>query len=484
VAYVQDNGTGYYEWSSTTNATTSKVSTNGGVSFSSISYAMNIKTYLSTDGGVLGHIRATKSDGTVKTLLAYKEAAGTSAVASVSDVDGSLTNIKTGLSSSATRYEFVCVNDVVYYVNGQDAPRKWDFTTESAMGGSPAVASQIALHVNSLFFVAAADPTKIFFSDAGAFETFTSTNFVYIPSPKTADWIVKIVPFNNQNLVCLTKKTKWVLAGASLSVMRLNRAIGTKGCNAPYSVQQTLSYIYFASDDGAYRWNGSTDELLTKPITNEYLTAANRDDMGSALWNNRYYLFFTPAGGAYNSQCWVINIEHGSIESRDLATYVQKSMVWDGPSDDGRLLQASNLVGALYYAERSTNNYSNLGRPIHWDIRTRYEHYGSPSQEKEIPYWYPRFLSGSSDYDVVCAYDVDFLDNPTTDAESLSGGGDTWGGGETWGGGATWGAAALVAPELSIPGTPHYFQRRYSRTGVDTPVEFLGETTEYFVIPL
>ena len=50
---------------------------------------------------------------------------------------------------------------------------------------------------------------------------------------------------------------------------------------------ETLSYVYFASDDGAYRWNGSTDELLTRAITHEYLRAANRDDMGSALWNNR-----------------------------------------------------------------------------------------------------------------------------------------------------------------------------------------------------
>ena len=41
-------------------------------------------------------------------VAAYKEAAGTTAVAVVSDVDGSLTAIKTGLSSSATRYEEGC----------------------------------------------------------------------------------------------------------------------------------------------------------------------------------------------------------------------------------------------------------------------------------------------------------------------------------------------------------------------------------------
>jgi hypothetical protein len=243
-------------------------SSDSGVTWSSTSYALNLTVYLTPDGGVLGHIRATKSDRTTKTLMAYKEAAGTTAVASVSDVDGSLTAIKTGLSSNATRYKFVAVDDRVFYVNGYDAPRKWDYTSEAAMSGSPAVASDIALHVNALFFVSASDPCRVFFSDAGAFETFTSTNFIYVPSPKSPDWIVKMVPFNNQNIVFLTKKTKWVLSGSDLSVMRLNRAIGTKGCIAADSFQQTLSHIFFASDDGAYRWNGSTDELLTKDVTN------------------------------------------------------------------------------------------------------------------------------------------------------------------------------------------------------------------------
>lgn len=485
-AHIQDNGSGSYNWSSTTTATTAKTSADSGVTWSSTSYALNVKVYLSTDGATLGHFRATKSDGTVKTLLAYKESGGTTAVATVSDIDGSLTNIKTGLSASATRYVFAQANDVIYYVNGFDAPRKWDFTTEAAMGGTPGIATDIVLHVNRLFFVAATDPTRVFFTGVAAFETFTSTDFVYIPTPKTNDWITAMISFNNRNLVFLTRNMsdgKWVLSGTDISSMTLNRAMGTKGCASRDSVQKTLNFLIFASDDGVYRWNGSTDTLMSSDITNDYLALTNRDDMGSALHKNRYYLFCTPSGGSVNSQCYVFNLTYQSVESLDLATYVQRCNSWTGPQDSGQMVMGSNLVAALYYNELDSNDYSNLGRPLSWEIRTKYEHYGSPSQEKEIGYWYPRFLTSGSK--VVVGYDLDFQDSPTEQTISTLTTGHIFGDGLIFGSGELFGgSSAPVRPELSIPGTPYYIQYRYSRTAVSDSVEFIGHTADYFVIPL
>lgn len=482
VAYIQDNGTRDYSWSSTTAATTAKTSSNG-ASWSATSYGLNFQTYLAPDGALLGHIRATKSDGTTKTILAYKEAAGTTAVAVVSDVDGSLTTIKTGLSASATRYSFWAVNDVVGYANGYDVVGKWDYSTWSVWGGSPVVAAEGVIHVNALFVRSATDPTRVSFSAPADFETWPSTNFLYVPTPKSADWIVRMVPFNNQNLVFLTKRTKWVLAGSDISVMRLNRSIGIKGCVGADTVQQTLSYIYFASDDGAYRWNGSSDELLTAPITNEYQAATNQSNWGSVLSKSRYYLFFTPPGEGVNSRCWVMNIMYKSVESVDLATYIRDGAIWDGPTDDGRMVQASNLVAALYFAEVASNNFSNLGRPLSWEIRTRYEHYNSPSQVKDVPFWYPRFHAEGA-YNVIVSYDVEMADSPTDMALSLDAGGFILGSPTPLLGDFILGGNQLINPELSIGPTAAYIQRRYRRTGVETPVEYYGDTTDYFVILL
>lgn len=480
VCRLQFDGLNTYSWSSTTNAANAKTSSNSGVSWASSSFDLNIKTYLSTDAGVLGAYRAYKSDGTKVQLLAYKEAAGTTAVATVNDATGVLTNIKTGLSASATFYDFEMFQDVVYYVNGFDAPRKWNFTTEAAMGGSPATSKRIKAHKNHLFFQDATDPAKVFFSDTAAPEAFTSTNFLYVPTPKSNDpmttWEIL-----QDNLYFFTARTKWALFGAELSNIILRQAPGTKGTAAPDSLKRTRSHLYFASDDGFYRFNGSTDEQLSEAVTSEYKMAANRTSMGGVIWNNRYYVFYTPSGDSQNSRCWVYNINYDSIESNDTGTYIQKALAWNTTFDAGQLLQASNLVGALYYAELDANLYANLGKSLTWEMRTRYDHFDNPAATKKLRRWYPRF-STAGHYPVLCQYDKNFSGQPTDIQVSLASSSATWDGGFTWDSGLIWDSSAvMVKPRLNIPGKSEYVQRRYKRDGVNTPVEFLGDSLYYYV---
>jgi hypothetical protein len=475
VAYLQDDGTGAYSWSSTTNATTAKTSTSAGVSWSSTTYALNIKVYLSTDGGVRGHFRARKSDGTEKTLLAYKEAAGTTAVATVNDLTGALTAIKTGLSSSATYYDFWQVNDTVYYVNGFDAPRKWDFTTEAAMGGSPGVARRGRVHKNQTVLQMADDAAHFILSDIAAYETFTSTSFFYVPWPKSND-PVSNWEILNDNLYFLTHETKWALFGSDISNMILRKVPGSKGTTAPDSVVQDGNYIYFAGADNVYAFNGSSDKELFDDIVGEYKAAANRNDMGAVVWNNRYYLFYTPPGGGQNSRCWVYNTLYGRMESNDTMAYAQRCNVWN---DDDLMIQGSNLVGALYYAELPSNTFNSLGSPLDWDIRTRYEHYEHPQALKEVEQWFPRFSSVGGAYSVECLYDYDFLDSPVSQEVSLQSAGYIWDDAGTIWDEFTWDTSALIAPELTMSGEANYIQRRYRRSGVNNPVEFLGDSHYY-----
>jgi len=469
VAHVQDDGSGAYSWSSTTNAATAKSSTDG-QTWSATAFDLNHKAYISTDSPVLGKFEAIKSDGTVKWLIAYKEAAGTTAVASIDLITGALTDIKTGLSSSATFFDFDQVQDVVYYVNGKDAPRKWDFTTEAVYGGSPAISSRIKWHKNHMFLLLAADPAQTIFSDAGTPETFTDTNFIYIPAPKSNDPVISWWVLND-NLYFFTKRTKWVLFGSDLSNMILRQAPGTKGLSAADTLCGTRNHAYFASDDGLYRFNGSTDELLSEKITSEYSAAANRDDWGGCIFANRYYVFYTPSGGGANSRCWVYNINYNSMESNDTGAYVQKCGIW---SD--KMIQCSSVVGAIYYAEQESNNYETLGYPLAWEIRSRYEFYKTVAALKEIEQWLPRFAAQSGDYSVTCQYDFDFLNSPVSVDVPLQSSGFIWDDPGTIWDSFTWDELALIDPELYMEGEAKYIQRRYKRTGVATPVEFLGES--------
>lgn len=471
VCYNQDGGTNDYKWSNTTNATTSLTSTDSGVSWSATTYELNFKTYVSTDSATLGLYRAYKSDGTKTTLLAH----GTS-LYTVNDGTGALTAIKTGLTANGT-YRFHMANDIVYYVNGVDAPRKYNFSTEASNAGTTTISSNLILHKDQMFYQDVSSPNRVYFSDKTAFETFTSTNFLYIPSPKNPDTISGWVVLND-NLYIFTKKTKWALYGSDLTNFVLRKSTGLKGSYSQEQIQFTRNHAYFVSDDGIYRFNGATDELISRDITDEFNSIANKSTITTGLANNRFYVFYTPSGGAQNSKCLVYNINYGSWESIDLNTYINYTNVWQGVGDTGQFLQASNLVGAAYYAETSTNTYNNLGKALTFELRTKYEFFENPSSKKRIKRWYPRFAATDDNHNVSCQYDKDFANSPSTILESTASSGALWGGGSLWGS-FTWGATALITPRISIPGRAKYIQFRLYRNGVNNPVEFYGHTLLY-----
>ena len=468
VCYIQDDGTNNYKWSSTTNATTAKTSTDSGVTWSTTAFDLNYKTYYSTDSATLGMYRAYKADGTKKTLLAH----GTT-LYSVSDVTGALTTVKSSLTANG-KYYFETANDIVYYVNNQDAPRKWDFTTDSSNPGTTTVSSNIILHKDQIFYMDKTAPNRVFFTDKTAFETFTSTNFFYVPSPKSADnmtaWGIL-----NDNLFIFTRRTKWALSGSDLSSFVLRRSTGLKGTYTQDSVQFTRNYCFFVADDGIYRFNGATDELISKQVADEFNAITNKAGITTALANNRFYVFYSPPGSSVNSKCLVYNINYGSWESIDQNTYVNLSNVWNNSNDSSELILASNVVGAAYYAEASSNTYNNLGKQLQFELRTKYEFFENPASKKRVKRWYPRFAASSGAFNVSCQYDKDFINSPTSVPVALGSSGTTWGSGALWGA-FTWGASATISPRISIPGRAKYIQFRIKRTGVNNAVDFYGHT--------
>lgn len=469
----QDDGTGDYKWTNTTNATTSLASTDSGTTWAATAFELNFKTYVSTDSPTLGLYRAYKSDGTKSTLLAH----GTN-VYTVNDITGALTSIKSGLSANGD-YRFDIANDTVYYVNGVDAPRKWNFTTEAANSGTTTVSSNIILHKDQMFYLDDTNPTRIFWSDKADFETFTSTNFLYVPSPKSPDAVTAWAILND-NLFIFTQETKWGLYGSDLSSFVLRRSSGLKGTFSQDSLKADRNYAYFCSDDGVYQFNGSTDKLISRQITDIYDSIANKDDITTALTKNRFYIFYTPSGGSFNSRCLVYNINYNSWESIDYNTYISKTSVWNEAQDDSEFLQSSSLVGAAYYGEDSANTYNNLGSPLEFELRTKYEFFDNPASKKRTKRWYPRFAASSGAFNVLCQYDKDFANSPTSSLQSLASSGTTWGGGSLWGA-FTWGASTLIKPRISIPGRANYLQYRIKRTGVNNAVEFYGHTLLYTV---
>jgi hypothetical protein len=468
VVYVQTDATGSYKWSSTTSVTTGLTSSNSGINWSAASFGFNAKTYLSTSNGTIGLFRAYKSDGTVKTLIAY----GTH-VDSINDLTGALTTVKSSLSSSATKYRFAIANDTVYYVNGIDAPRKWDFTTESAVGGSPAISSNIIQHKGLMFYNSAADPNKWFFSNFAAYETFTSTDFFYVPSPKTGDPSTAAQELNDA-LIIFTRFSKYILYGVDNATFNLTLSPGKKGTYSQETTASDGNFLYFLSDDGVYSFDGTQDKLLSVSNYEDIKNLPNKDDACLVVNNGRLYVYYTPSGQSANSACWVYNINLECWESQDTNTYVSRALTM--AQDNHELLVGSSIVAAAYKQELASNDYTNLGTALQFEVRPKYYNFDKPSKLKELREWRPRFIAQTASYSVDCLYAVDLRDSPQSLSEGsvpMQGSGSTWGSGITWGD-FTYGSSAFIEPSLSIPGEYQYIQPRYKHYATRQPIEFFG----------
>lgn len=464
VVYMQMGGSGSYNWSSTTNASTAKTSSNSGGSWSAASYDLNAKTYVSTNSKLLGGFRYTPSNATAKTIIAH----GTN-VYTVSDVDGATTSIKSGLSGSATNYYFDQSNDILYATNGQDVPQQWDGTTWSAISGSPPTSKYLIFHKNRLWFVDTTNPTKLVYSDLGDYATYTSTNFVYVPSPKSGDPITGLIVFQD-NLVIFTRKTKYVLFGDDPGNFVLRQSSGKRGAVNQDVIKADPNYIYYLSDDGVYRYNGSQDQLMSDPIQTEMGNIADKTKCSAVFGNNYYRLYYPASSSTANNAC-ILWDTINNFWLRDSNTFIDKPFL----KEDGSLVEGSSVVGAVYNAEQ---DYSDMGKPIVFKYWTKY--FGDGVRKLFLRRVIPSVRLQTYPYSLNVYIDIDQRNTAAiqyTIAAQASG--YTWGSGYLWGTSAiTWGSQIVSTPK-PLQGTEAYWhQLRFEQTGVLTPVEILSYVLE------
>jgi hypothetical protein len=472
VARVQSVGSGSYKWSSTTTATTALVSTNSGTSWSSTSFALNFRQYYATAAPVKGLHRAYKSDGTTCTLFA----SGTTLYV-VNEVSGALSVIKSGLSASATNYRFVTINDIVYYINEYDGLRKWDFTTESQVNSTNY--SLISEHKGMLFLVEKNDPNKLVFSNFAVYETFTSTDFIYVPSPKTGDPVTALKSLNGYMLI-FTRDNKFILSGEDNATFRLDEAPDQKGTFSQETVAADDNFVYYLSDDGVYRSNGTEPQSLSEHIFEQVRTLANKNTSCLCVSKGRLYFWFRSQAATYNDQCYVWNLNYGSggtdcVESLDMNANVTRAV--NAFRDNDELLVGSSVIGQVYWQELASNNYHNLGGDLEYTLQTHYMAFDTPAVLKEIRYWEPRFAAQSSSYDISCEYAYDLRDNwQLYSSPDVQGAGVTYGSGALYGDGEIYGTTSETQAYLYVPGEYRRIALRYTHTAARQPHTFLGHS--------
>lgn len=470
VAYIQSDGTNDYKWSSTTSVSTALTSANQGGSWNATAFGLNFKIYLSTDGAVKG-LHRYYSTASPSQLFAF----GTT-LYSVNDNTGAVTAVDTGLNSTATYYDFATVNNIEYYTNGVDSPREWNGSAASTVGGSPPVSTNIELHANRLFFLSATTQNKLVFSDAGTYETFGATSFLYVPSPNTADNVQKMISFQN-NLVCFTRNRKYVLYGTDLASFVLRESPAKKGCASPYAAVSDGNFIYFVSDDGLYKYNGGTDILLSRKVQPEIANFANITVNKMAIYDNKVYIYYSASGVSAKNNVLIYDTVFNTF-LKDTNVNIEDASTWNSQSDVNRFICGSSLVGALYRGEFGT---SDLGKGIAFEYRTKYFSFGHPAAQHRVKRLYPHLRAQSGNYQVNIAIDADEQNSPVSNLLSLSSNtytygmtGLKWGTVANGGSGAIYGSAILPLSRISVGGANRKHQIRVIQSGVSNPVDFLG----------
>lgn len=242
-----------------------------------------------------------------------------------------------------------------------------------------------------------------------SYDKFCIDFYQNFPAIKTGDPLTAMFNLGGV-LYFMTRRNKYLMYSQSADSWTQDKSNAQHGTFSQESIVCDLNYAYFASDDGIYVFDGSSEASLTEnSIQNVYDAIPDKENIVCDLFNNRLYIYYTSVAGGVNDHCLVYNINLRVWESFDSNTYVSATSARQNVSN--RFICGHSKVGMLMFNEDAdSNDYSDYGAPIAFNIETSYYPYGAPSQQKRITKWRPQFATTTKPYTVECGYALDYTD--------------------------------------------------------------------------
>lgn len=456
--------------SRTTAGSNMMISNDAGTTWAPASGSFNFKTYLSTPGTVKGLHRFVTKTGVKQTLFAH----GDSIYRVTNESTGAITAIKTGLNASASRVRFVTVLDKVYIVNGYDSMMIWDGTTMTTATHNAdfKVPENIILHKNRAFYYSRDDPTRLYFSELYPdLQNVSSVNFIYIPDPASPDPITGFTVFQDQ-LVIFKKESKWLLVGDDLATFSLNQSPGgTKGAVSQEAIANGETRLYFWSiDGGPYYYDGVRDVAIGDNIQPIIHNVTNIAETDAIVTDREVRFYFKYKGAAAHQHMLLMDLRYKEWFF-DTETYTRLPISWT--LEDNQLVEASSVVGAVYFGEVGNNH---LGAPILYKYWTNYKKYTSGIAKDRVRKFRAVFASPDRTMTVQIGKDADFDNDARIKNIILTSSGIVYDGGETYGSPtALYGKGSRISqPKVSLSGRANNTQYRFEKDVLNTPVSLYG----------
>lgn len=208
----------------------------------------------------------------------------------------------------------------------------------------------------------------------------------------------------------LTRRNKYYIYYQTADVWNQQASSAQHGTFSQESCVCDLNYAYYATDDGIFMFDGSSEASITeKTIQKTYDAIQGKESIILDLYGNRLYVFYSSTGNGINDSCLVYNTNLRIWESFDTGTCVSATCARKSASN--RFICGSSNFCQLYLFEDNSNEYADLGAPIDFDLETAYMHFGTPSQLHRITKWRPEFATVSGNYAIKCGYALDFTDD-------------------------------------------------------------------------
>ena len=489
VLVEQDDCTGEYVLSTTTNSTDAKITNSALTSAIAQTYSINYKLYTSPDTPIIDGHRFYRDNGVNVTVVVV----GTT-MYKVDETTHELASIATGLSASATKYSFAHADNKLFWVNGYDSLKYWDGSTVTTItNANLSVLSQICYHKDRLWGVSASDPNKLQFSEVPGnpkykadnitpetpnnqwYNAWRSVDFIYVPRPHNGSPVTSIISFQD-NLIVFTQDGKYIISGYDKGSFTLRESVGFQGALSYRGVIKDENNIFFVGKDGLYIFNGTYDTKISTPIDPLFNGSSNKYLITPVIWKNKVRFYIPSATSSVCDTCVLYNKDIEEWEY-DTNTFVKMAIQYDDADDKDQLVEISSLAPVMYLSEKG---YDNLGAPIDFEYRFNYNSLGSPAQKKRIKKFFPILQGVDTTFPITIAIDRDFQNSPRYKTMILTVNGAVFGTEHELGDGTLFGGqTSFKMNRMRLSGYGNYWQMRVLRKAVNNRVAFVGAQFSY-----
>lgn len=302
------------------------------------------------------------------------------------------------------QFYFDTLLDYAVIVNGIDAPRKYDGTTVSLVGGSPPHGRYVAAHKNRMWIAGTtSNPSRLYFSDILNIDSWPVLNFIDI-APNDGDVITGIMPLGDY-LVISKGHSVWLLTGEGVNTFAVRRIHADRGAYAPRSIVTMNGSLCFVSDDGIYLSDLTQAVLISERVKNTWSGLNHRRINQAASWfdDHKLYVAVPSANSIINDTIIVFDSLRQSFAG---VITGWKASCWCYLREAGKIVSLYGHSDKIQVSEIN-NGYSDNGLAIPFIWRSKEFNFGTPESYKRWNKIYMEISPASTSANLVITFFVD-----------------------------------------------------------------------------